>query len=341
MAATTWSPAFTWPIRAAVTAAMPLAVARAASAPSSSAMRASNIATVGIREARVDEARVLALEAGLGGFHRVVDEPLGQEHGFGGLAEGGPHGAAVHQAGGRAQRLVSRGGRRAGHRSYARNSLSSPLGTEQKPGARARLPASRRTVKNMRRFVCECRVALGARGRRSGTRSILHSCPRSVHAPAQRPSRRAFSPRTRSRPCGRAARIRGAAQAPGAAPLVAARQPRPAARAPRPGGCGRASCPGRDRSVARRHRGAAGARDRPRGGRCVLEPGTVTIAELDEQPGAAARHFGRRQSEELDRAHRRLHPRHHRPGATLRPDRGGLRRTALCRDLARAPSRSG
>ena len=47
-AATTWSPARTWPIIAAVTAAMPLAVARAASAPSSSAMRSSNIDTVGL-----------------------------------------------------------------------------------------------------------------------------------------------------------------------------------------------------------------------------------------------------------------------------------------------------
>ena len=47
-AATTWSPARTCPISAAVTAAMPLAVARAASAPSKAAMRASNIATVGL-----------------------------------------------------------------------------------------------------------------------------------------------------------------------------------------------------------------------------------------------------------------------------------------------------
>jgi hypothetical protein len=43
-----WSPARNWPISAAVTADMPLAVARAAPAPSSSAIRRSNIATVGL-----------------------------------------------------------------------------------------------------------------------------------------------------------------------------------------------------------------------------------------------------------------------------------------------------
>ena len=48
--ATTWSPAFTSPISAAVTAAMPLAGARAACVPSSSAMRRSNIATVGLEK---------------------------------------------------------------------------------------------------------------------------------------------------------------------------------------------------------------------------------------------------------------------------------------------------
>ncbi len=43
-----WSPAFTWPIIASVTAAMPVDSARAASAPSNSAMRCSNIVTVGL-----------------------------------------------------------------------------------------------------------------------------------------------------------------------------------------------------------------------------------------------------------------------------------------------------
>ena len=40
----------TWPISAVVTAAMPVAVARAASAPSSAAMRCSNIVTVGLEK---------------------------------------------------------------------------------------------------------------------------------------------------------------------------------------------------------------------------------------------------------------------------------------------------
>ena len=48
LAATTWSPALSWPSMEAVTAAMPVAVARAASAPSSKAMRCSNMATVGL-----------------------------------------------------------------------------------------------------------------------------------------------------------------------------------------------------------------------------------------------------------------------------------------------------
>ena len=47
LAATTWSPALTSPISAVVTAAMPVAVERAASAPSSAAMRFSNMSMVG------------------------------------------------------------------------------------------------------------------------------------------------------------------------------------------------------------------------------------------------------------------------------------------------------
>ncbi len=50
LAATTWSPARTWPTSEVVTAAMPLAVARAASAPSNSTMRRSNMATVGLEK---------------------------------------------------------------------------------------------------------------------------------------------------------------------------------------------------------------------------------------------------------------------------------------------------
>ena len=51
-----------------------------------------------VGEARIDEARVLALEARLGGFHRVVDEALGQEHRFGRFAELRAQRAAVDQA---------------------------------------------------------------------------------------------------------------------------------------------------------------------------------------------------------------------------------------------------
>ena len=45
---TTWSPAFRSQRSEAVTAAMPLAMARLASAPSSRHMRSSNMATVGL-----------------------------------------------------------------------------------------------------------------------------------------------------------------------------------------------------------------------------------------------------------------------------------------------------
>ena len=54
------------------------------------------------------------------------------------------------------------------------------------------------------------------------------------------------------------------------------------------------------------------------------------------KPGAAGRHFGRRQSEKLDRPARCVHPRHRRRNARLRPARGRLSRPALCRDSARA-----
>ena len=50
------------------------------------------------------------------------------------------------------------------------------------------------------------------------------------------------------------------------------------------------------------------------------------------KPGAAGRHCRRRQSEKLDRTARRLHPRHRRRDARLRPHRGRLSRPALCRD---------
>ena len=62
----------------------------------------------GIGEARIDEARVLVLEAGLGLLGAVVDERLGEEQRLGGLAEGRAQRAAVHQ-----QRLGAPGLRRA------------------------------------------------------------------------------------------------------------------------------------------------------------------------------------------------------------------------------------
>ena len=46
--ATTWSPAFSTAINVPLTAAMPVAVAKPSSVPSSAAIRSSNIATVGL-----------------------------------------------------------------------------------------------------------------------------------------------------------------------------------------------------------------------------------------------------------------------------------------------------
>ena len=63
----------------AVTAAMPLAVARATGAPSSAAMRASNIETVGLPKRRVLVAFGLALEAGLRFSGRLIGIAGGQE----------------------------------------------------------------------------------------------------------------------------------------------------------------------------------------------------------------------------------------------------------------------
>jgi hypothetical protein len=68
-----WSPALTWPIIASVTAAIPVAVARAASAPSNSAMRCSNIDTVGLAK-RDAVAGVFAAQPGLAARIVVVAE---------------------------------------------------------------------------------------------------------------------------------------------------------------------------------------------------------------------------------------------------------------------------
>ena len=52
--------------------------------------------------ARIDEARILALEARLGGLRAAIDEALGQEDRLGGLAELRAERAAMHQLGRRA-----------------------------------------------------------------------------------------------------------------------------------------------------------------------------------------------------------------------------------------------
>ncbi len=66
----------------------------------------------GVREARVDEPGILALEASLGGLGRVVDEALRQEERLRRLAEGRADGAAMDEAGGGAEggELVGHGG---------------------------------------------------------------------------------------------------------------------------------------------------------------------------------------------------------------------------------------
>ncbi len=64
----------------------------------------------------------------------------------------------------------------------------------------------------------------------------------------------------------------------------------------------------------------------------VLETGCVYIVPLIESLALPRRHRGRRQSEELDRPARRLHPRHRRRDPRLRPDQRRLPRPALCRD---------
>ena len=105
-----WSPAFTCPMSDAVTAAMPLAVARAASAPFEQRHAVFEHGDGRVRKAGIDEARFFALEAGFRGLGRVVDEALGQEQRLRGLAEGRAHRAAVNQAGGGAE-----GGSLVGH----------------------------------------------------------------------------------------------------------------------------------------------------------------------------------------------------------------------------------
>ena len=108
-------------------------------------------------------------------------------------------------------------------------------------------------------------------------------------------------------------------------------QPRPAAgrrRLPRA-----RELPARPHHRRRAHRRVEAARDcahRRRGAGDRLR----LYRAAARKPGAARRHRRRRQSEELDRPARRVHPRHRRRDARLRPHRGRLSRPALCRDFS-------
>ena len=62
-----------------ITAAMPVAVARATGAPSSAAMRSSNMVTVGLPKRRILIAADFALEAGFGFFGRLIGIAGGEE----------------------------------------------------------------------------------------------------------------------------------------------------------------------------------------------------------------------------------------------------------------------
>ena len=64
----------------------------------------------------------------------------------------------------------------------------------------------------------------------------------------------------------------------------------------------------------------------------VLETGCVYIVPLIESLALPRQHRRRRQSEELDRAARRVHPRDRRRDPRLRPHQRRLSRPALCRD---------
>ena len=59
--------------------------------------------------ARIDEARIVALEARFGGFRVGIDEALRQEHRLGGLGELRTERAAVHELGGGTETLSATG----------------------------------------------------------------------------------------------------------------------------------------------------------------------------------------------------------------------------------------
>ena len=102
----------------------------------------------------------------------------------------------------------------------------------------------------------------------------------------------------------------------------------------------RASFLPRHTTVAERIEQSEAARDRARrrrgaGNRLRLHRAAA------RKPRAAARYRGRGQSEKLDRPARRVHARHHRPRARLRPHRARLSRPALCGDFAEDVSGAG
>ncbi len=71
----------------------------------------------------------------------------------------------------------------------------------------------------------------------------------------------------------------------------------------------------------------------------VLETGCRLYRAADGKPVVAEGHFRNRQSEKLDRPHRRVHARHRRSVAGLRSGGGGLSGSALCGRFRRAPFR--
>ncbi len=108
-------------------------------------------------------------------------------------------------------------------------------------------------------------------------------------------------------------------------------QPRPAARRHRlPRARELSARPGRDGRRAHR-RARSCTRSTCPTARC-WRPAASTSCRCWRASRCRREIVGGRQSEKLDRAARRVHPRHRRRHAPLRHDRGGLSRSALCRD---------
>ena len=117
-----------------------------------------------------------------------------------------------------------------------------------------------------------------------------------------------------------------------------AREPRPASRRHR---LSRArELPARTHHGRGAHRAPEAARDRARRRRGAGDRLRLHRAAAGK-PRAAGRPRGVGQSEKLDRPARRVHARHHRPRARLRPHRARLSRSALCGDFAEDVSGAG